>query len=240
MTLVYGNALKFVAGSSQYARSGANVGSPSVDNFSMVCWVKVAAYGAGDTFLFQNGANDARGMGMFITSAGVFQGDMAFVANINSAFTLVVDTWYHIAWIRNSGTSQLYVNGEAKGSTSGSSPNSGNDYITLGAWTSSGGTTDEFASATVDDARFYERAISTTELLQLYNNGNVWPYTDISATSLKYWYKLDETSGTSVADSSGNGIGLTTSGTPTWVQGIVATGSVNSSPLSNLLMMGVG
>lgn len=234
MALTYGNALQFVAGSSQYARSGANAGSSTVDNFSMTAWVKIAAYGAGNTFLFQNGANDARGMAMYISSAGVFKGDMAFVASINSVFTLNVGVWYHIAWIRNTGTSQLYVNGGAQGSTSASSPHSGNDYITLGGWTSSGGTTSGNASVTVDDARFYERAISTTEVLQLYNNGNVWPYTDISNTNLKYWYKLDETSGTSVADSSGNGIGLTTSGTPTWVTGIVATGATTNNKLTLL------
>lgn len=229
--LIYGTALQF-DGSTQYARTAHS--SIVVDNFTMTAWVKVLAcpplspndFGG----IFQNGANDARGMTLYLNSSCVLHGDIAFVADVNSAFTLSLNTWYHVAWIRNAGTSQLYVNAVAKGSTSASGPNAANstDFTTLGAWTSSGGTTGDFTNIIIDDARFYERAITTGELTTLYNNGNAWPYTDISNTSLKMWYKLDDGSGTSAIDSGTAGFALTLTGAPSWVTGYVATGA-NSS-----------
>lgn len=221
MSLIYGNSLQ-CDGTTQYARNTAG-GSTVTNNYSMTAWVYIIAYGAGNTFLFQNGANDARGMALYISSTGKLQADYAFVVNVDSAFSLNLAQWYHIGLIRNAGTSQLYVNGIAKGSTVANAPNSGGDYITIGAWTSSGGTTSGFANVKLDDVRFYERAITATEMLSLYNNGDRWPFTDISSTSLKYWYKLDESSG-NPADSSGNAITLTNFNTATFVTGIVATG----------------
>jgi len=52
-----------------------------------------------------------------------------------------------------------------------------------------------------DDARVYNRILSSTEVSDLYNFGNTPP---ISSTGLVGWWKMDETSGTSALDSSGN------------------------------------
>lgn len=228
MALTFGNAI-VTNGSSQYARSGAGVASSATDNFSMTLWVYVLAYpGAGWATVFQNGANDARGMSLQFGTTGAYRADYAFVAAVNSGATLSLNTWYHIGVVRNAGTSQAYVNGSASGSTIGNAPNSGSDYVVVGAGSDSGGTANNFANTRIDDVRFYERAISAAEMTSLYNNGNVWPYTDISSTSLKYWYKLDESSG-NPQDSSGNAIHLTNTGTATFTTGIVATGSTSTT-----------
>lgn len=225
--LIYGNALQF-DGSTNYAQSANGVGSTVTDNFSMSCWVNITASTGGSAAFFQNGANDARGMELRISATNVFSADYAFVAAVNSGVTLNTGTWYHVGVIRNAGTSQAYVNGVAQGSTSGSAPNSGGGYITIGADSSSAGAVSHKFNGKVDDCRFYERAISSSEMLSLYNNGNIWPYTDISNTSLKFWYKMDETSGTNVSDSASS-VSLTTTGSPSWVQGIVATGSTSGA-----------
>jgi Concanavalin A-like lectin/glucanases superfamily len=234
MSLIYGNSFQ-TNGTTQSARSANGVASAVTNNFSMVCWLNLIATPAGDDYFFDNGANDARGMGLYIHSDGVLHCDYSFVADVNSAFTINTATWYHVGIIRDTGTSQLYVNGVAKGSTIANAPNSGNDYVSIGAGVNSAGTLNGFLNCKVDDARFYERAITGAEILQLYNNGNVWPYTDISSVSLKYWYKFDESSG-NPQDSSGNGIHLTNNGTSPYVTGIVATGST-SSTVGSLLMM---
>jgi hypothetical protein len=129
MALTFGNAIQF-DGSTQYARS-TNASTVN-NNFSMTAWVYIIAYGAANAFIYQNGANDARGMTLYYTTAGVLHGDIAFVADIDSGYTLNTGTWYHVAWIRNAGTSTLYVNGTAQGSTSASTPNSAGsgDYST--------------------------------------------------------------------------------------------------------------
>lgn len=220
----YGNALSVTAASSQYARRA--VVSTVTDNFTMSCWMKITSYGAGNSFIFQNGANDANGMTLYISNAGVLHGDIAFVADVNSAFTLSTATWYHIAWIRNGGTSQLYVNAVAKGSTSASTPNSPGSYTTIGAWTNAAGTVTGYFNGLIDDVRLYERAISTTELTNMYNKGIDASLNDIVTSNLKLWLKLDETSGTSCSDSSGGGLTLTTSGTPTFTTGVVQISNI--------------
>lgn len=233
MSFIYGNGISF-DGATQYARNTGG-GSVVTDNFSMITWARILAYGAGNSYIFHNGANDARGMAMFITNAGVFQGDLAFVANINSAYTLAKGLWYMLAWIRNAGVSQLYVNAAAQGSTVNNAPNTGGDYITLGGWTNSGGTTSGFANIHQDETRFYERAVSLAELRQLFNRALDPSTPDISSANLKYWYKLDESSG-NPADSSGNGINLTNFGTSPYVQGIIPTSLLTRSsfPVNNL------
>jgi len=102
----------------------------------------------------------------------------------------------------------------------------------------SSGTSNNWFAGSVDDVRFYDRVLTGTELTNLYNNGNVWPYTDISSTSLKFWHKLDDASGSSAVDSSGNGNTLTLTNTPPWVTGIVATGSTVSPGSGRVIIPG--
>lgn len=223
MALIYGNALQ-TNGSSQYAISAISAGSSVTDNFTMACWVYVLAYPGSDwSTVFQNGANNARGMSLQFGTAGAFRADYSFVAAVTSGISLSLNTWYHLGLIRNSGTSQAYVNGAAQGSTIGNAPNSGSDYIVMGSGADDGANPNSYANAKVDDARFYERAITSGEMAQLYANGNVWPYTDISNTNLLYWYKFDESSGNPL-DSSGNNKTLTNTNSAAYTQGIVAIG----------------
>lgn len=221
-TLTYGKALTF-NGTSQYAER-ATSGSSVTNNFSMATWAYVIALPGSSACLFHNGSNDARGQQLQINSTGRFSADYAFVANINSSFMLSTGHWYHLGLIRNAGTSQCYVNGISQGSTSGSAPNSGTDWITLGSSQNNAGTNDSFANVILDDARLYERAITAAEMYELAHNGAKWPYTDISSANLYYHYKLDETSG-DPQDSSGNSRHLTATGSPTYGAGIVATGT---------------
>ena len=53
----------------------------------------------------------------------------------------------------------------------------------------------------LDDSRLFSRALSSTEIADLFNSGNTPP---VSNNSLLAWWKFDEASGTSAADSSGN------------------------------------
>ena len=238
--LIYGNALNF-NGTTQTSRSVLNAGSTVTDNFSMTCWVNVTAYPASSNgFVMDNGANDARGMGLYVSTAGVVRADYSFVAAVDSGYTLSTQTWYHIGVIRSVGVSQFYVNGTAQGATITNAPNAGGDYISVGSGVISTGAFNNYLNAKTDDCRFYERAITSSEILQLYNNGNKWTYTDISSANLLYWYKFDESSGTNVSDSSGNSKNLTTTNSPTWVTGIVAIGSVTSTTTTMLTMNGAG
>lgn len=217
--VIIGNGLQ-TNGTNQYASRA--VVSTVVNNFSVILWVKlITIIGTDHNVFFNNGADDGNGYQLRCSTAGVFSFDISFVANLSSGVTLSTDTWYQLAVIRNGGTSQCYVNAVAQGGTSASAPNAPANFCTIGASQTSTGTASRFANAIIDDVRLYERAISTTELTNLYNFQTNTTLGDIDRTSLKSWYKLDEFTGTSCADSSVTASAMTTTNSPTFVSGIV-------------------
>ncbi len=61
----------------------------------------------------------------------------------------------------------------------------------------------------LDETRIYNRALSPSEVRQLYN---------FAPGPIRY-YKLDDGSGTAPVDSSGNGVTGSVNGNPVWSQG---------------------
>lgn len=203
-------------GTTQYANRA--IVSTVNNNFSIVLWVNYTSFGASESAVFNNGATDGNGYSLRVSTGGVFSTDLAFIANVNSAYTLSTGTWYQLAFIRDAGTSQCYVNATAQGSSSASSPNTPSDWVTIGASQVAAGTVSKFANAKIQDVRFYERAITTTELTQLYNYAtNSRDYADISSTSLKSYWKLDG----NYLDSSVTNSAVSPTASPTFVAGNV-------------------
>lgn len=159
-------------------------------------------------------------IGLIYNSAGGFAmehwiGSPLSWVGASSAESYPPDRFYHVAGVvsRTNGTVQLYVDGVLVG-TSAFTP--GTAALELGSsqWrigVSGPGATEwgHAADAVVDDARIYNRALSAEELAEYTNPGLV-----------AYW-KFDETNGTNIADSSGNGNDASfETGTPTWVAGV--------------------
>ncbi len=109
----------------------------------------------------------------------------------------VAGAWYHIVGVRDSTNNQikLYVNGSLNASQAYSAPWSaaGNTVIGRGKW--NGGSVDWFNGA-MDDVRIYNRVLSDSEVSGLYNAG--------TQSGLASYWKFDEASGTTAADSSGS------------------------------------
>jgi hypothetical protein len=227
MALVLANGCS-LNGSSQYFRR--TFVSNVVDNFTIAFWVKVISFQGATTYLFQNGQNGGDGYTIYVSSLGVVGLDISFVANYNSGASIAAGGWNHIAVVRNSGTLQFYINGVATPSSSASTPNAPSVQTTVGAQCNGAGTATGFCSCMIDDLRDYERALSVAEILQLVNRASNPNIADISATSLKAWWKFDESSGNAV-DSSGNALTLTNNGTATYAVGIAATAKVPSTAL---------
>ena len=82
--------------------------------------------------------------------------------------------------------------------------------MTIGLDTAGGA----YFNGKLDDVRVYNRALSAGEIADIYNMG----IPNINS-GLIGWWKLDEASGTSAADSSGNAITGTLVNTPSWVSG---------------------
>ena len=130
------------------------------------------------------------------------------------------DTWHHVALTfpgASTDNASLYVNGalvSSTGATSGS-PMGDDSSAQLkignhGDWPSAA-----VDGGYLDDVRIYNYVLSGPEIGALAAVGAD------TTTGLQGHWKLDESSGTSAADSSGNGNTGTTSGSPAWTTGQV-------------------
>ena len=115
-----------------------------------------------------------------------------------SSSNLAASTWYYVVGVydSSSATVKIYINGlEASSTTTGTIPSSiGDDggRFQIGAEDSTT-TAANFYDGIIDEARIYNRALSSSEISQLYN---------FAPGPLLYW-KLDEKSGTTARDFSG-------------------------------------
>lgn len=124
-------------------------------------------------------------------------------------------SWYHVAGVfdSTSGESRIYINGQLVNTESFTAGTAGYALGTapwrVGIAGPGWSTWRWAADAEIDDARIYNRALTDEELAQFQNFGLV-----------AHW-EFDEGSGTTIADSSGNGNAVSfAAGTPTWTTGI--------------------
>ena len=111
--------------------------------------------------------------GKFRVYSASWDGDDQFIANVvnseNDGLLLEPDQYYHISVIYQSGTKFLYVNGQlidTNSTSQGSITNNHNLYLGR-----RGVRDDRFFKGYMDEIRIYNRAISDTEILDLYQDG---------------------------------------------------------------------
>lgn len=120
-----------------------------------------------------------------------------------------VGTWYHVAieYDSTNNSYAIYVNGQLERSGTNPSTIAKQAAGVLSFGTRTGST--NYWSGALRDVRVYNRKLCPTEVAALYG-------------LVGYW-KLDETTGTTAADSSGLGLnGSVVGGTPTWTTGKVS------------------
>ena len=170
-----GSALSFVSG-----KLGATCGQPMalrVANVTMSAWVKPTSWNSSS-----NGIESYGGIVQFyFTSSGFLRFQVHDSSNVTHTFTspsaYATGTWYYVAATYDGTTVNLYVNGGASvlntSYTGGIGTNhygdSGNNFLLANDGSDS--TTDGFIGA-LDDIRIYNRALSPTEISNLYNSYN--------------------------------------------------------------------
>ncbi len=140
---------------------------------------------------------------------------------------IAAGSWYHIAATLTDGkTVKVYVNGVLNStftiSTAGTTITADTNSLVIGGASDAAGNTLYTLSGTIDETRVYNRALSATEIFQLYS---------FSAGPAAYW-PLNEHTGQNVFDTSGNNftagiLGTTTAvqnTDPLWVQGKYGSG----------------
>lgn len=101
----------------------------------------------------------------FIQSFSIFNAGSWYVAQITS--TLLANTWYHIAGTWDGTNIAVFLNGSLEATTPASGTFSSSADFSVGA---SDGGSNKF-TGTVDEAGFWSRGLSSTEVSQLYNSG---------------------------------------------------------------------
>lgn len=201
------------------ASEGAQVSNPSNDlwisgSFSFSMWLRFGSIPSSmENIFYINSTNHYQ-------SLEVTQGTPDYVKfNVNSGQSGAANdtntdyqtgTWYQVTGVYDdaANTMAVYVNGEeAVSKTENCGPCDYPDPVSsleMGFGTG-------FA-ATVDDFRIYNRALSTTEVQDIYDStrgGGDY------ASGLVGWWKMDEASG-NITDDSGNGYTGTVTGSPTY------------------------
>ena len=175
-------------------------------------WIKPSSFKSASPYISSimgTEVSDSNSAFLRLGDAGLANNKLQFVVSINnvqqklaSATALNANTWYHVAATYDGSNMKIYINGtlDATKAQSGSVNSTG--AFNVGYLYN----TSRNFNGKVDEVRVWKRALSQTEISQ--NMCNV----SVPATSLAAYWKFNEGSGSTVQDTSGNGVTLTLTG----------------------------
>ena len=213
-----GQALSFNAVSSNINLQNLTNWNLASTSFTISAWIKYRTRANSNRIIDRfTGGTPGAGFVMYLNADGTVAVDYRSTgtsAYMSSSVSIATSTWTHVLWTMQNGnltgTSTIYINGVQSG---GSTIYSGYliDYnvplhIGLSAFASNA------FDGYIDDVRIYNRALSTSEINNLYNLGKSTTRTNANAStgsSLVGWWTMDgkDTNWTTgiEADKSGNG-----------------------------------
>jgi hypothetical protein len=202
----FGGALEFDG--DDYVDTGF---AENLANWTVSCWVRSPAAPAATkptgpmhreaNFQINWNHSDAT----FRAAVGLKAGTSWHAASFGA---LEADTWYHLAGTYDGEDLKAYTNGQLITTNSAPSGPAANETNSLKLARHAKNA--DYFTGTVDEARVYNRALSQIEIQSVMNGYSIEPVA---------WYKLDETAGTTVADSSGNAADGTITGDAVWTAG---------------------
>ena len=202
-------------GTNQAVRVADNTALDITDNLTVMAWVKnTNATTAGEFILtkYDTGANKREWALGYNSSQKLFSNigssdGSAFTSQTSDA-AVSIDSWNHVAFTFSAGSVALYVNGSLVASTASAthpiSLNNEDADLIVGAGLSSNAITNPWNGQIFDD-RIYlgdSTVLTAEQIAAIYADGpnNI----QFDGQTLAAHYKLDEQSGTTCYDSSGN------------------------------------
>lgn len=159
----------FERDSSQRITRSAYITS-AVDNFTMSAWIKCESI-SGNMNIFANGFAIPTGEGyqlQVLAASSKLRWDAHYVGSVDSTSTLSTGTWYHVAAVRNSGTTTIYINGSSNG-TSTATPNAltANSKTSIGALATTGSGWIDHFDGLIAEVAFWNTPQNTTVISAL-------------------------------------------------------------------------
>ncbi len=207
-----GQALNF-NGTSQYVNIPSPAGSvlDATSTFSVAAWVKVHSHVANDRIVEKYWASSYE-LGINNSGSGDgFAFDVGYGTIATNHNGIPIDQWVHVVGTYDGLNIDLYENGVLTG-TATTTPQTGSGAaVTIGS-TAGGG---NYFNGQIDDVRIYSRALSASDVMQLYKQGQAKgaasPVNSLTNGLIGYWTMDGKTTtwtgpytGTT-ADASGNG-----------------------------------
>jgi hypothetical protein len=206
-------------GSSTYITIPATAASPfdaSAENFTISAWINVSAF-RNDACIISKWGSTASTQSYFFGFNGsadntkliVYEkyGSSNYIVTSTST-AITTGSWFHVAYVRNSTQTIIYINGTAETFSNNNTINSaGSQPIIIGRQDGYSGTS---FNGKIDQVRIFNKAISSSEIATLYG--------ETSASSTKSTTDIfDDGSGVALYELEGNAndTGSTYNGTPT-------------------------
>lgn len=195
----FGGAVQ-LSGTGQYVSLPAGIVG-SLTEFTVACWVNLAAsttwsrifdFGTGTTSYMFLTVNAGSGPRFSITTSGA-SGEQ----QVSYGTGLPTGTWTHVAVTLAGNTAALYVNGTAVASNANVTLTPSSLGATGNNWIGRSQYGDPDLDGDVDEFQIYSRALSAAEVQSLTTSAGGSPGGGDIA-----WYRFDETSGNTAADSS--------------------------------------
>ena len=193
------------------------------DAYTMTAWVKVGSLSAHAAIIgmYSSDASDDDTYYLRVNSNGTIRSQQRGTVG-NKFLTTGGDIqsagWKHIAatWTKG-GLMHVYINGSVTDHTSTDSQdlNDGTDGIVIGSKDRGDDATNEF-NGLINDVAIWSAELDQTAITALYNLGKPIDVTDSYSSNLVAYWKMEEGTGTTVADSSSNSYTLTFNAAPEW------------------------
>lgn len=169
-----GNAASFNGTSSKFlTNSSISVGS----TFSVSCWVKLNSYNPNDSrAIWGIGAPSSTTdpITLFVDSSTHFFGIYNSQSNpgyITTSTVANLDTWYNVVSVFTPNDMKLYINGTLAGSETYVAPaNNSWTYFSLSNYYDGGAIAAYPIDATIDEVGIWNLALTSDQILNLYNN----------------------------------------------------------------------
>ena len=223
----FGNAVQ-LSGNGQYVALPAGVVNGLTD-VTVACWVNPAAittwsrifdFGSGTTAYMFLTVNSGSGPRFAITTSGA-GGEQ----QISYGSQFPARQWSHVAVTLSGGTGTLYLNGAPVATKTGITLTPSSLGATGNNWIGRSQYGDPDLNGSVDEFQIYNRALSAAEVQSLTATAGGTPGGGNVA-----WYRFDETSGSTAADSSGNSRDATVVTTSTGAAGPSHAGYLAAYP----------